>query len=106
MANAVDEKHHAAMRTFREETADVHLDAVSAARRRFMKRASVGGAAIALAPALLPMSGLLPAADAQGLSDDDIAAYAQSVELAAVAAYQAAGAKLSAATKPVGDLFA
>ncbi len=53
MATAVDEQHRAAMRTFREETAELHL-----------------GAAARLS-----------------LSDVDIAVFAESVELAAVAIY-------------------
>lgn len=117
MASAVDEKHHEAMRTFREETAELHLDVVgpgpgrrrpgvSTARRSFVKKAGLGGAALALAPAMLPMRGFMSAAGAQAPSDIDIAAYAQSVELAAVAVYGQAAAVLSAGVKPVGELFA
>lgn len=106
MAGAVDERHHEAMRTFKEETAELHLDVTGAARRGFMKKASIGGAALALGPALLPVSGLLAQAGAQALSDVDIAVYAQSVELAAVEAYKAAAPLLSSGVKPVGELFA
>jgi rubrerythrin len=44
-------------------------------------------------------------ASAQGLDDQTIAGYAQSVELAAVEAYKAAAPVLSAGTLPVAQLF-
>ena len=110
MASAVDEKHQEVMKTFRAETAELHLDTVGTSRRRFLRRAGttagVGAAALTIGPALLPASGLLASASAQTLTDVDIAVYAQSVELAAVAVYGAAAAALSSATKPVGELFA
>jgi len=77
LAHAVDERHHDAMRTFREETAQLHLEAVTAGRTR----------------------GQVP-------SDIDIAVYAESVEKAAVAVYGQASTYLSAATRPVAELFA
>jgi hypothetical protein len=46
-----------------------------------------------------------PAAAAQQITDADLAAFAQSVELAAVAAYGMAAPVLSAATKPVATMF-
>jgi rubrerythrin len=74
-------------------------------RRRFLKRAGIGGAAVAATSFFAP-TGFLPFAGAQELTDEDLAAFAQSVELAAVAAYEMAAAALSATTKPVGELFA
>ncbi len=112
MAGAVDEKHRAVMKTFREETAELHLDTVHTSRRGFLRRAGttagVGGAALAFGPALVPVTGLLASANAspRALTDVDIAQYAQSVELAAVAVYGMAGGVLSAGVKPVGELFA
>lgn len=106
MASAVDEKHHEAMKTFREETGDIHLDSLNL-RRSFMKKAGVGGLALAATPALLPAASLLSRASAaKGITDVDIAVYAESVELAAVAIYGAAAGLLSAGVKPVGELFA
>jgi rubrerythrin len=87
LAADVDEFHHEQMKTFEAESADLHLDAVRASRRGFL----VGSAAAA--------------ASAQALDDQAIAGYAQSVELAAVAAYTAAAPALSSATKPVAELF-
>jgi rubrerythrin len=80
LAADVDEFHHQQMKTFKEESADLHLDAVRSSRR-----------------------GLLVAA--LSLDDQSIAGYAQSVELAAVAAYTAAAPVLATATKPVAELF-
>jgi rubrerythrin len=77
LAGAVDARHRDAMRTFREETAEVHLGVAGSRRTR-----------------------------AQALTDVDIAVYAESVELAAVAVYGQAATYLSAATRPVGELFA
>ena len=76
-----------------------------AGRRRFLKRAGAGGAIVAVGSMFAP-SGFLPFAGAQSFTDEDLAAFAQSIELAAVAAYGMAAAALSSATKPVGQLFA
>ncbi|MGH9000526.1 MAG: ferritin-like domain-containing protein [Acidimicrobiia bacterium] len=109
MAATVDEAHHEAMAVFREQTADLHHD-VTHSRRRFLKGtvagAGVAGAALAIGPTFAPTNRLLPKAGAQGLTDADIAAFAESVELAAVAAYNMAAGVLSPATKPVAMLFA
>ncbi len=53
----------------------------------------------------MPVSSLLPAAGAQGLDDQAIAVFAQSVELAAVEAYKAGAPLLSPETLPVAQLF-
>lgn len=75
LATEVDELHRHGMKTFAEETAEVH-------RSLYRSRRS-----------------------ASGLDDQTIAGYAQSVELAAVAAYSAAAPVLSAGTLPVAQLF-
>ena len=75
LAADVDELHRQGMKTFAEETAEVH-------RSLYRSRRS-----------------------AAGLDDQTIAGYAQSVELAAVAAYTAAAPVLSAGTLPVAQLF-
>ena len=61
------------------------------------------GAAVLAAPLLLPRA---PSSRvAARLDDQTIAGYAQSIELAAVAAYTAAAPVLSAGTLPVAQLF-
>ena len=102
LAQDVDDLHNEGMKTFAEETADLHLDASRAARRRFLAGTGLTGVAVLAAPLLLPR-GLRVAA--QGLDDQTIAGYAQSVELAAVAAYSAAAPALTSATLPVAELF-
>jgi rubrerythrin len=109
MANEVDEMHHDSMRTFRQETADLHLDQVKASRRRFLGglgMAAAAGGVVAVTQGFAPTQYLLPKAFAEGPSDVDIAVFAESVELAAVAAYMKAAGVLSAGTMPVGELFA
>ena len=106
MARDVDDLHHDAMRSFREETGDLHLSAARSDRRSLLAKAGVGGAALAAGSVFTPASRLLSWAGAAGLADADIAAFAQSVELAAVAAYGMAGGVLSPEVKPVGALFA
>jgi len=98
LADEVDHVHHEGMRHFHEEVAEVHLDVARANRRRLV---AVGAGAVA-APLLL--SGIA-AARRRAYTDEQIAGYAQSVELAAVAAYGMAAPLLSAATAPVAQLF-
>ncbi len=107
LASAVDDAHHEAMQTFREEAAELHLDA-SRSRRTFLKRAGIagaGGALLTTGGALVPFSRLAGVASAQGLTDTVIAGYAQSVELAAVAAYEAAAPALQGDPLSVAQLF-
>ncbi len=75
LAAEVDDLHRHNMKTFAEETAETHRSLYRARR------------------------------SAAGLDDQTIAGYAQSVELAAVAAYTAAAPVLSAGTLPVAQLF-
>jgi Ferritin-like domain len=75
LAADVDELHRHNMKSFADETREVH-------RSLYRSRRSAGG-----------------------LDDQTIAGYAQSVELAAVAAYTAAAPVLSAGTLPVAQLF-
>ena len=88
------------MKTFAEEAADLHLDAYRASRRGFLAGAgAVAGTALVAVPAFMPR-GLSSLVAAQGLDDMAIAGYAQSVELAAVAAYRQAAPLLSGGTPP------
>ena len=108
LAGDVDEQHRATMRDFREETADLHLDLSRRARRTFLRRAGLAGAGGALLTAggsLVPFTRLLGVAGAQDLTDTVIAGYAQSVELAAVAAYTAAAPAISGDTLAGAQLF-
>jgi hypothetical protein len=111
MASDVDDMHHEAMRDFGEQISEAHLAVAGRARRSFVKTAGlagVGGAALSLlGGALLPSFGnLVGMAGAQGLTDTVIAGYAQSVELAAVAAYTAAAPALKGDPLAVATLFA
>ena len=99
LAAEVDELHRDQMRTFQEQAADVHLDAVRASRRTLAVPAAVGGAALVALPFMVSRVA------AQGLDDQTIAGYAQSIELAAVDAYKAAAPVLSSGALPVAELF-
>lgn len=110
MASDVDDMHHEAMRDFKEEAADLHLSSVRGARRSFVKQAglaSVGGSLLALGGGLAPFTRLAGLAGAQAgeLTDTVIAGYAQSIELAAVAAYTAAAPALKGDPLAVAKLF-
>lgn len=110
MASDVDDMHHEAMRDFKEHAAELHLSAARSSRRRFITRAGAagaGGALLSVGGGLVPFTRLtgLAAAQAGGLTDTVIAGYAQSVELAAVAAYTAAAPALSGDTLAVAQLF-
>jgi hypothetical protein len=110
LADEVDDMHHEAMRSFKEEAAELHLSAACRSRRSFVKKsglAAVGGTLLATGGGLATVTRLGGLAAAQeALTDTVIAGYAQSVELAAVAVYQAVGEKLPAEVAAVGTLFA
>ena len=108
MASDVDDMHHEAMRNFKEEAAELHLDVAKKSRRSFMTKvgaAGVGGALLSTGGASLGFGSLLGTAGAAGLTDTQIAGYAQSVELAAVAAYTAAAPALKGDALAVAQLF-
>ena len=109
LASDVDDMHRDAMRTFAEEAAELHLDASRRARRSFLKTsglAAAGGTLLATTGGLATFTRLGGLASAQELTDSAIAGYAQGIELAAVAAYEAAAPKLSGDTLAVASLFA
>lgn len=94
LAADVDDQHHEAMATIHEDLREVHFGETSrtlaGSRRNFLRNAGLGGAALTIGSTLVPFSRLMPAAWAQQtLSDGDLAAFAESVELAAVEAYTA-----------------
>jgi hypothetical protein len=111
LANDVDDMHHEAMRNFKEEAAELHLSTTRDARRSFLKKAGVAGVSGTLLATggglatFTRLGGLAAAQEAPGLSDTVIAGYAQSIELAAVAAYGAAAPKLSGDVLAVAELF-
>jgi hypothetical protein len=112
LAADVDDQHHEAMATIHEDLREVHLGdtgrRLAASRRRFLRNAGIGGAMLTIGSTLVPVSRLLPAAWAQEvLSDADLAAFAESVELAAVAAYSAVidTGLLDSAVAGVADVF-
>lgn len=107
LASDVDDMHRESMSSFKEEAAELHR-AVANSRRSFLKKsgaAGAGGLVLATVGGPLGLGRILPAG-AQGLTDTVIAGYAQSVELAAVAAYTAAAPALPDEVRPVGELFA
>lgn len=112
LASDVDDQHNEAMRDFGERISDAHSLVATGARRSFMRKAGIaglGGAALSMfGPSLLPsFAGFGGVAGAQGLTDTVIAGYAQSVELAAVAAYTAAAPGLKGSpVLAVATLFA
>lgn len=109
LASDVDDMHREGMRTFREQVAEMHFEAARASRRSLLRGAGlagIGGTLLATGGPIAPFARLLPAAAQGGLTDTQIAGYAQGVELAAVEAYKAAAGVLSSATKPVAELFA
>lgn len=96
----IDEQHHEAMRTIHEELAERHLgtadDELTSSRRRFLTRASIGGAAVVIGGTSFSLATMMPTSMAQTTttepSDGDLAIvqFAQTLELAAVQAYEAA----------------
>ena len=99
MADEVDEQHREAMRGITDDLHDRHFgtsDPVrTASRRRFIGTAAMGGAAIAIGGLSIPvLGGVAGAQDDEGYSPDqadvDLATFAWSLELTAVAAYDLA----------------
>ena len=87
----LDDAHHESMRTLSDDIHELHAETRKAvggsSRRQFLIRAGIAGTAITIGSQVLPMSSLWSPAYGQALTDADIAAYAASVEYAAVAAY-------------------
>jgi hypothetical protein len=93
LVRAVDETHREGMDTMAADVAELHHGEgkrlMGSSRRTLLKGAGLGGAVIAVGSALLPVGRLVGVAGAQ-TGDAGVAAFAASVELAAVAAYMAA----------------
>src|SRR3954451_18164112 len=112
MAHDVDEQHRDGMATMANDIAELHAETrrfratqptPDAARRVALRTAG----ALAIGTTALTLRSMLPASAAD-LTDADIAAFAESVELAAVEAYKAAAGsgKLQPAVVEVGTTFA
>ncbi len=110
LAHSVDDQHHDGMTTMASDIAELHAETRrfrAESRRSFLRKAGVGAGALTIGGTVLPFARLVPAG-AQELTDGDIAAFAESVELAAVEAYKAAAGsgKLAAPVVEVGTIFA
>jgi hypothetical protein len=97
LVNETDEQHRAGMESLPDDIRSLHSEmrrfgsvvVRGANQRRVMRRAVATAATVTIGSQILPIRNLLPrAAAADG--DAGIAAFAQSVELTAVAAYTAA----------------
>lgn len=73
-------------------------------RRSFLRRATVGGV-VTVGTVLVPAARFLPAAGAQRSRDEEVAAFAESVELVAVVAYERGIELLSEDLAPVLQTF-
>lgn len=110
----VDEAHCDGMVTMASDLRELHTETrllrATASRRDLFRKAGLGAGALTVGSVVLPFSKILPVAaqEEPELADDDIAAFAESVELAAVEAYRAAATsgKLAAPVAAVGAMFA
>jgi hypothetical protein len=116
-ARDVDDLHHEGMRSMREEIGELHLGEtgrrLASTRRQFVQRVGLTSVLFTIGNTVLPASRLLPSAWGQEtgsgeLDDLTIAVFAEQVELAAVAAYEAAAGTglLDPTATEVGTLFA
>ena len=106
MVRAVDEQHREGMATMAADIAELHegegARLMGPTRHQLTRGVGLGGAAIALGAAMVPLSQLFSPAYAQS-GDAGLAAFAESVELAAVEAYKAAAASGKVTTPAVLD---
>jgi hypothetical protein len=109
----VDDMHREGMETMADDIAELHSgegrSLMDASRRRLLKKAGIGGV-LTIGAVTIPLVSLMTAAYAQTASSSDlgIAAFAESVELAAVAAYTAAAqtGKITGAVLTIAETFA
>ena len=96
LVREVDDEHRAGMETLADDLAEIHLGSQPAdpSRRTLMGRAALGGLAVALGGALLPIGELFgagpAAADTAPPTDAQLVAYSETVELALVQSYNQA----------------
>lgn len=99
----IDDQHRAAMDTFIEDNRALIFE-TGPTRRGFLTALGLGGAALVVGSAVMPVGKLVPKAWSQAApSDGDIATFAASVEYAAVAAYEAAAKSGKVKTKAILD---
>ena len=99
----VDDQHHSGMATLADDLGEViHGEgrhSMAATRRRFLKGVGLGGLVLTIGQAAVPVSSLLSPAYGQTATtnppNEVTAAFAESLELAAVAAYQQAAGRLT-----------
>ena len=108
LVKGIDDQHRAAMATFRQDNEELIFGDLrhetGPSRRKFLAGIGLGGAALTIGSAILPMHKLVSPSFAQSApSDGDIATFAASVEYAAVEAYKAAAASGKVKTKAVLD---
>jgi rubrerythrin len=114
LAHDVDEQHRDGMATMKTDIAELHAETRAFRaedRRSFLRRAGIGAGALTIGTSVLTLRSLIPAAAVEAeaeLTDEDIAAFAESIELAAVEAYEAAAGsgKLQPAVVEIGTMFA
>lgn len=97
LVREVDEVHRAGMTTLAGDIAELHAGegrrVLGPSRRRVLRGLGLGGLGITIGSVVLPWHGLLDPARADQAADDKaLAKFAESLELAAVAGYQAAAA--------------
>jgi hypothetical protein len=91
MTQEVDDLHCEGMKTMASDIAELHSGEGKRLREHSLAQGiGMGGVALAIGAAIIPMSSLWNSASAASASDVGIAKFAASVELAAVAAYGAA----------------
>src|SRR5688572_28747102 len=106
----VDDQHRDGLATMARDLADLHAETHRVRAqgwRTLLRTGGVGATALTVGTSAFTLRSLVPAG-AQTVTDGDLAAFAESVELAAVAAYEAAvaGGKLEPAVVEVGTTFA
>ena len=90
MVLEVDDQHREGMRATATDVAELHALSRphrATSRRRFLTGATAGGLVLTIGRAVLPLDRLLAPAFGQALSDEELAAFAESLELAAVETY-------------------
>ncbi len=102
------EQHDESMRTIDRDIRELHAETRKAlggaSRRDFLIRSALATTAVTIGSQVLPMGRLFTGvAGAQALTDQDIAAFAASIEYTAVAAYMAATGTGKLTTKAVAD---
>ncbi len=110
MVGDVDDQHRESMGSFHDDNRELIFGEGRRLggqdRRGFLTKAALGGAALTVGSALVPVSRLLPRAMAAEVTDTDVATFAASVEYAAVAAYQMGAPLLSGAVLTAAETFA